>query len=119
MKDPDHSAKHAGGRLRLNTKSERADYAADQALCVNLSRNELAHNLSGNIHTQLSQLAEPLWTDPGMKTESGISVHELIFTLKKKARVGNEWSNILLKSLQARLNSPPHMHIYILTEALG
>ena len=29
-----------------------------------------------------SQLAEPLWTDPGLK--SGISVHKLIFTLKKK-----------------------------------
>ena len=33
---------------------------------------------------QSSQLAEPLWTDPGLK--SGISVHDLISTLKKKNR---------------------------------
>ena len=46
--------------------------------------------------------AEPLWTDPGIK--SGISVHELLATQKKKkknARAGNEWSNILPKSSQA------------------
>ena len=35
---------------------------------------------------QLSQLAEPLWTDPGLK--SGISVHKLISTLKKRCRRG-------------------------------
>ena len=40
----------------------------------NLSGNELARNLSGNIRPQLSQLAEPLWTDPALK--SGISVLE-------------------------------------------
>ena len=37
---------------------------------------------------QSSQLAKPLWTDPGMK--SGISAHEVISTLKKKAQAGNE-----------------------------
>ena len=47
---------------------------------------------------QSSQLAEPLWTDSGLK--SGTSVSELISTLKKKkekkkAQVGNEWSNLL------------------------
>ena len=53
-------------------------------------RNELTRNLSGNIRPQWSQLAEPLWTDPGLK--SGISVGELISTLKKKKKVqaGNE-----------------------------
>ena len=41
--------------------------------------NELTGNLKGNIHQpHLSQLAEPLWTDPGIK--SGISVRELIST---------------------------------------
>ena len=52
-----------------------------------LTGNELTCNSSGNIWSQLSQLTEPLWTDPGQK--SGISVHEL-------AR--NELSNILPKS---------------------
>ena len=35
-----------------------------------------------DIKIQSSQLAEPLWADPGVK--SGISMHELIFTKKKK-----------------------------------
>ena len=39
-------------------------------------RNELTRKSSGNTRPQSSQLAEPLWTDPGVK--SGISVHELI-----------------------------------------
>ena len=35
----------------------------------------------GDTQPLLSQLAEPLWTDPGLK--SGISVLKLISTLKK------------------------------------
>ena len=79
-------------------KSEWADNAAVQAKCGNLSGNEFARNSSGNIRSQSSQLAEPLWTDPGLK--SGIGVCELISTLKKKkkAQAGNELSNILPKS---------------------
>ena len=38
--------------------------------------------LSGNTWLQSSQLAEPLGTDPGLR--SGISVHELISTSKKR-----------------------------------
>ena len=64
------------------TKSEWADYAAAHAECRNLSGNELTRNSSGNIRLQSSQLAEPLWTDPDRK--SGISLRELISTLKKK-----------------------------------
>ena len=64
------------------TKSEWVDYVAVQAWCGNLSENELTCNLSGNIRSQSSQLAEPLWTDPGIK--SGIGVRELISNLKKK-----------------------------------
>ena len=85
VKDPGHSAESADGRLHLNThtpltpaKSEWADYAAVQALCGNLSGNELARNSSGNTQSLSSQLAELLWTDPGVK--SGISVRELIST---------------------------------------
>ena len=46
--------------------------------------NELARDLPGNIRPQLSQLAQPLWTDPGIKI--GISVRQLTFTLKKKKK---------------------------------
>ena len=60
------------------TKSEWADYAAVQASCGNLSGNELTCNSSGNTRSQSSQLAEPLWTDPGLK--SGINLRELIST---------------------------------------
>ena len=63
-------------------KSEWADYAAVQAQCGNLSGNELTRRLSGNISSQSSQPAEPLWTDRGIK--SGISVRDLISTLNKK-----------------------------------
>ena len=66
------------------SKSEWADYAAVQAECGNLSGNELTRNSSGNTRLQSSQLAEPLWTDPGLK--SGISLHELISTFEKKKR---------------------------------
>ena len=79
------------------TKSEWTDYAGVQVRCENLSGNELTGNLSGNTRPQSSQLAEPLWADPGVK--GGISVLELASTLKnKKVQAGNDWSNILLKS---------------------
>ena len=60
------------------TKSEWADYVAVQAECRNLSGDELTLNSSGNTQSQSPQLAEPLWTDPDLK--SGISVPELIST---------------------------------------
>ena len=59
-------------------KSEWADYATAQAECGNLSGNELTRNSSGNTRLQPSQLAEPLWTDPGLNSE--ISLPELIST---------------------------------------
>ena len=65
-------------------KSEWADYAAIQALRGNLSENELTRDSSGNTRSQSSKLAEPLWTDPGLK--SGINVRELISTKKKKKK---------------------------------
>ena len=49
------------------SKSEWADYAAVQAEFGNLSGNELKRNSSGNTRSQSSQLAEPLWNDPGLK----------------------------------------------------
>ena len=91
IEDPGHSAKSAGARIHLNThtpfrlypsKFEWANYAAVRAECWNLSGNVLTRNMSGNTRSQVSQFAEPLSTDPGLK--SGISLLELIFTSKKK-----------------------------------
>ena len=53
-----------------------------------LSGNELTRNLSGKTWSQSSQLAEPVWTDPGLK--SGIDVCELVSTFKKKKSAGGE-----------------------------
>ena len=50
------------------SKSEWADYATVQAECGNLSGNELTRNSSGNTGSQSSQLARPLWTDPGLNS---------------------------------------------------
>ena len=74
-----------------------------QAQCENLSGNELTRKSSGNTLSQSSQLAEPLWTDPGLKT--GISVRELSPTTTTKPQAGNELSNILPKSSHARKKS--------------
>ena len=74
------------------SKLEWADYFAVQAECGNLSGNELTRNSSGNARSQSSQLAEPLWTDPYLK--SGITLRELISTSKKeeeKKSAGGEW----------------------------
>ena len=88
-------------------KSEWADYCAVQASCRNLSGDELTRNSSGNTRPQLSQLAEPLWTDPSGK--NGISVRDLISTLKKttKAQAVNEWLIILPNSSHARKKPLP------------
>ena len=67
---------------------------------VGISENELTRNSSGNTRPQSSQLAEPLWTDPGLR--SGISVRNLISILKKKVQAGNAMSNIFPKSSHAR-----------------
>ena len=90
------------------TKSEWADYAAVWAECWNLTEKELKRNLSGNTRSRSSQLAEPLWTYPGLK--SGISLRELISTANnnnKKAQTGNEFSNILPKFSHAKKKRPP------------
>ena len=87
VKDPGYSAKIAGGRLHLKmhtrlTKRSRIGLTILlPRQCGDLSRNELTHNLSGNIRPQSSRLADPLWTDPDVK--SGIGMRELISTEKK------------------------------------
>ena len=90
VKDPGHFAKSAGGRLHLNTHTPLT-HRSRSGLIMPLSRhsagtygNELTRKSTGNTRSQSSQLTEPLWTDFGLK--NGISVLELISTLKKKKR---------------------------------
>ena len=65
-------------------------------------------NLSGNIRTQSFQPAEPLWTDPGIK--SGTSVHELISASNKQTKKrwqGMNGRTFSQKSSQTRKKPPP------------
>ena len=86
VKYPGHSAKSAGGRLHLTMHTPLIPRGGIE-LTMPLSRhsvetypgNELTRNLLGNVRSQSSQLAEPLWTDPGRKSEIG--VRELICTI--------------------------------------
>ena len=96
--------KHAYGLGRA--KSEWADYAAVQASYGNLSGNELTRNSSGNTRPQSSQLAEPLWTGPGLKSE--ISVRELISTLKKKKKERRRGMNGRIFSQNPRKRGKSH-----------
>ena len=91
VKDPGQSAKSAGGRLHLNRHTPLTQRSWSGPIMPlsgqsvgTLSGNELTRNSSGNTWSHSSQLAEPLWTNLGIK--SGISVRELISTLKKKCR---------------------------------
>ena len=90
-KDPGHSAKSAAGvhvtpqhayTLDPTTLECRADYVVQAQCAWNLTGKRATRNSSGDARPQSSQLAEPLWTSPGLK--SGIDVHGLISTLKKK-----------------------------------
>ena len=72
------------------TKSEWVDYAVIQAQCGNLSGNELTRNSSGK-HS-----AEPLWTDPGQKSE--IIVRQLISTLQQQLQQNASGDRMLQSS---------------------
>ena len=81
IKDPCHSAKSADGRLYLNTctplaqQSQRGLTMLSKHSVGTYQGNKLTHNSSGKTWPQSSQIAEPLWTDPGLT--SGISVLKL------------------------------------------
>ena len=80
-----------------------------------LSGNELTRNSSGNTRSQSSQLAEPLWTDPGLK--SGMHFK------KKKERKRRPGMNCRTFSQNPRKRGKGHHHhqqrllllLYILT----
>ena len=83
-KDPGHSAKSAGGGLHLNTHTPLTQPSWN-GLAILLPKHSVGTYLETSSRAtcqgafgQSSQLTEPLWTDPGIK--SGISVCELIFT---------------------------------------
>ena len=86
------SAKSAGGRLHLNMHTLLTQWRQSGITMLSMHSvgtyqgNECTCMWSGNTCSQLFQITEPLWTDPGLK--SGISMHELITTLKKKCRQG-------------------------------
>ena len=67
------------------------------SVVLELIREELTRNSSGNTWPQTSQLVKPLWTDPGLKKKkSGIGVSELISTFKKKKQNWCERAHLYL-----------------------
>ena len=92
VKEPGHSINSAGGRLHLNMH-EPLTQRSRSGLTRLLSRHSVGTYQEMSSHTtcqgtlgQLPELAEPLWTDPGLKSK--ISTRELISTLKKKITGG-------------------------------
>ena len=78
IEDPGHSAKSAGGRIHLNMRTTLTQQQFP-GIGGTYQESELTRNSSGNTRLQLSQLAEPLWSDPVLM--SGISLPEQIATL--------------------------------------
>ena len=105
VKDPGHSAKSAGDRLHLKTHTPLTQRSRS-GLTMPLCRGSVGTYPETSSH-ETCQLAEPLWTDSGLK--SGICAREPMSTstTTTKAQAGNEWSNILPKSSQARKKPPP------------
>ena len=63
--------------------------------------------MSGNIRPHSSQLAESLWTDPGLKSGICVASQSPLKKKRKNAKAGNEWSSVFPKSAQARRRPPP------------
>ena len=100
-KTPLSFCQNAGSRLHLNTHTPSTQWG-QSGLTMPLSRHSVrtyylemrSHAICQWTFSQSSQLTEPLWTDPGIK--SGIGVCELISTphppKKKKAQAGiQDW----------------------------
>ena len=93
IKNSGHSAKSACGRLYLNMHTPWTQWRWS-GLTMPLRRHSVGTYQKMSSHTtcqgttysrpQLSQLAEPLWTGPGLK--SGISVCDLLPKKTKKSR---------------------------------
>ena len=75
VKDRGQSAQNTGGRLQIKhaytldpTKIQTGLTMLSRQSVGTYQRNELTCDLSQNSWPQLSQLAEPLWTDSGLKS---------------------------------------------------
>ena len=83
--------------------------------------NKLTPISSGNAQPQLSQLAESLWTKSGLK--SGIGIHKLISSLKKKkgggGQMGIESLNIFPQNTHMRGKSHHHLCEYVFSWLSG
>ena len=131
VKDPGYSADSEGGRLHLNTHTsltqrsqsglsmplsrhsvgtyqETSSHAARQGTLDHSRLSSLSH--CGLILAKRVELVYALWTEADQK--GGISVRELISTLKK-ALAGNELSNILPKSSHSRKKPPAFTYLLI------
>ena len=71
--------------------------------------NQLTRDWSENALSQSSHFAEPAWTDPGLK--SGISVYELISTLKKKKTVQEGTYSHILITNSVSTKTPVHVKL--------
>ena len=91
IKDSSHSARSAGGRIHLDKhdpltkRNQNGLTMLSRIIEWTYQENKLACNWSWNAWPQLSQLAEPLLTNHGLKSE--ISACKLI-TIRKKCRQG-------------------------------
>ena len=97
---------HVAGytKTRMHQRSRSGRTVPLSRHCVGKCQdNELTRNSSGNTRPQSSHLAEPLLTDPGLK--SGISACELIYTLDDKAQAGNDSLNLPPKPLHGSNNA--------------
>ena len=93
IKDPSHSAKSAGGKLQLNVLTPLIEWNQSGLTMPSWNNlgtyqgNELTCNSSGNVHPQLSQFTEALWTDPAQ----GVELVCLSCCPLKKHRWGMIW----------------------------
>ena len=114
VKDPGHSAKSAGGRLHLNTYTpltQRGRNGLTMPLCrhsVGSYPERSSHATCQGTSGQSSQLAEPLWTDPG--PESEISARELMSTSKTKLKKRRRGMNGKTFSQSPRKRGKSHQH---------
>ena len=121
VKVPGHSAKSAGGRLHLSTPTPLTQRSWD-GLTVPMSGHTLrtypetsSRATCQGTRPQSCQFAEPLLSNPGLKSRS--SVCELISTLrenkKKKRWRGSDWSNISRNPRQRGKSRHHHHHHFL------
>ena len=97
VKDPGHSAKSSVQVAGFTLTCMPLTQQSQSGLSMWLSKHRVGTYPETSLHAtcqgkfghRQTQLTEPLWPDPGIK--SGISLRELISTLKKKKGADGEW----------------------------